>query len=322
MKQLFTFFLIFIITGMAAQKLQFGVETSYGVAATRFKGDLSKMFGFSEIEVTGAVLDSALAQIDVSAPRWLKDAFRGAKIEIEGAINKKVARNIKSVRFFARYDWIGGSFTVSDPRLTTPQESRKLKNQIKSIRLALAGDAEGITAHLAKMALADETRVNPFFTSRYDIEIFLNFKRLFLKDYVLMEWGKNSSLSFDINAGMRFTADPSAVVDLGSILFVRDKLDDLMEGGILKPVENTTDKIAVSIQNVVFGKFRDPRVVPSLGAFVRGELPINFDSNFSVLGGAELSTQKHIAIKGTQPMTSIYGYVGIRWSMISAQRRK
>lgn len=320
MKQLFTILLIFIITSISAQKLQMGVETSYGVASTSFKGDLSKMFGFAEIEVTSAVLDSALAQIDVSAPRWLKDAFRGAKIEIEGDINKKITRSIKSVRFFVRYDWIGGSLTVSDPRLTTPQESRKLKNQVKAVRLALSGDAEGITAHLAKMALADETRVKPFFTSRYDIEIFLNFKRLFLKDYVLMEWGKNSSLSFDVNAGMRFTADPSAVVDLGSTLFIRDKLDDLMEGGILKPVENTTDQIAVAIQNVVFGKFRDPRVVPSLGGFVRAELPVNFGGNFSILGGVELSTQKHIAIKGTQPMTSIYGYVGTRWSFVSSKR--
>lgn len=320
MNKILAIIFIFMTSSIFAQKLQVGVETNVGVASTSFKGDLSEMFGFAEIEVTGAVLDSALAQIDVTAPRWLKDAFRGAKIDIEGDINKKVNRNIKSVRFFVRYDWIGASFTVSDPRLTEPQESRKLKNQAKAVRLALSGDAEGITAHLAKMALADETRVKPFFSSRYDIEFFLNFKRLFLKDYVLISWGKNNSISFDVNAGMRFTADPSAVVDLGSILFVRDKLDDLMEGGILKPVENTTDKIAVAIQNVVFGKFRDPRVVPSLGGFVRGEVPISFGENFTLLGGVELSTQKHIAIKGTQPMTSLYGYLGFRWGLWSSRR--
>ncbi|MBK8702380.1 MAG: hypothetical protein IPN33_01370 [Saprospiraceae bacterium] len=245
---------------LAAQRFEAGMVTSYGRAHTSFRGDLAQMVGFSEIEITQEQVDTALARFDLSAPRWLRELFPGVRIEVAGDISRKQTRNVKTVRFFARYDWLGGSFSVSDPRLSTPQESRKLGNQIKSVRLSLAGKSEELAEHLAAMAIADETRIKPFFANRYDLDVYIDLKRLIYPDQVLLEWGrnKNSTIDASLCSGIRFTADPSPVVDLGNTLFISEKLDNLMEGGLLNPVENTTDQIAVAIQNVVFGKFRDP----------------------------------------------------------------
>jgi len=302
---------------LAAQRFEAGMVTNYGRAHTSFRGDLAKMVGFSEIEITEEQVDTALARFDLSAPRWLRELFPGVRIDVAGDISRKQTRNVKTVRFFARYAWLGGSFSVSDPRLSTPQESRKLGNQLKSVRLSLAGKSEELAEHLAAMALADETRIKPFFANRYDLDVYIDFKRLIYPDQVLLEWGrnKNSTIDASLSSGIRFTADPSPVVDLGNTLFISEKLDSLMEGGLLNPVENTTDQIAVAIQNVVFGKFRDPRVVPSLGWFLRGEVPVNFGGDFSVLLGGEFSINKHTSIKGTKPMTSAYGYAGVRWKV-------
>ncbi len=318
---LFFFFLLNIAA--IAQKFEVGVETSIGSAHTSFKGDLSKMVGFSELEITTADVDTAFAQFDLSAPRWIKEVFPGLRIEVADEISKQLSRPIRAVRFFVRYEFIGGSLTISDPRLATQQESRKLKNQLKAIRLSLAGDAEGLASHLALMAIADETRVKPFFAKRYDLEIYAHLKRLFLGDYVIAEWGSRdkNNITFDVAAGIRFTADPSPILELGDILFVRDEIDDLLEGGILAPVESKTDKIAEAIQNVTFGKFRDPRVVPSFGWFLRGELPVNFGGRFSLVAGGELSMQQHTAIKGTKPMYSIYGFAGIRWLVLGNDKK-
>ncbi|NUQ25798.1 MAG: hypothetical protein HUU34_17760 [Saprospiraceae bacterium] len=308
---------VILSTPLAAQRFEAGMVTNYGRAHTSFRGDLAKMVGFSEIEITEEQVDTALARFDLSAPRWLRELFPGVRIDVAGDISRKQTRNVKTVRFFARYAWLGGSFSVSDPRLTTPLESRKLGNQVKSVRLSLAGKSEELAQHLAAMALADETRTKPFFNNRYDLDVYIDFKRLIYPDQVLLEWGrnKNSTIDASLASGIRFTADPSPVVDLGNVLFISQKLDSLMEGGLLNPVENTTDQIAVAIQNVVFGKFRDPRVVPSLGWFLRGEVPVNFGGDFSVLLGGEFSINKHTSIKGTKPMTSAYGYAGVRWKV-------
>jgi hypothetical protein len=310
-------------TCLQAQKFEAGITTTFGPANTTFRGNLSDIAGFSKLEISKADVDTAFARFDLSAPRWLKDLFPGVKIEIEGEVARQLTRNVRTTRFFARYHFIGGSFAISDPRLTTPEEARKLKNQVKSVRLALAGDAEALAVHLAVLALADGTRVKPFFNNRYDLEGYVHLKQLFMGDQVLLEWGKDrrNSLTFDVTAGLRLTADPSPVLDLGSVLFVRDRLDDLMEGGILAPLENLTDRIAEAIQNVVFGRFRDPRTVPSVGWFLRGEVPVNFGGGFSVLAGTELSIQRHTNVKGVQPMYSAYGYAGMRWNVIGTKRR-
>ncbi len=308
-------FLLGAMTSVSAQKFAAGVETYYGMAHTTFRGNLPEMVGFSELAISESDVNGALAYLGIDAPQWLKRAFYNARIEVKGDVTRQITRPVKTVRFFARYHFMGGSFVVSDPRLAIPQESKKLKNQIKSVRLALAGEVEELATHLAIMAAIDETRVKPFFNNRYDIEIYIDVMRLLKRDAVLMEWGKNSSVELNLSGGMRFTADPSPVLDLGSILFVSQRLDELMEGGIFRAVENTTDKIAVAVQNVVFGKFRDPRVVPSVGWFVRSEVPVNFGRGFSLSASAELSLQNHTAIKGTQPMFSAYGYGGIRWGL-------
>ena len=139
----------------------------------------------------------------------------------------------------------------------------------------------------------------------------------------MAEWGKqkNSYLDFEVTSGVRFTADPSPVLDLGSLLFVQEKLDSLMEGGLLNQVENITDQIAEGIQNVVFGKFKDPRVVPSWGWFVRPELVANFGSGLSVVGGAEMSINNHTSIKGTKPMFSVYAFAGVRVNVLGKGRQ-
>ncbi|MCB0571757.1 MAG: hypothetical protein KDC66_18440 [Phaeodactylibacter sp.] len=311
--------LLFQITLLAcsaqAQFLEFGMETVTGPAHTTFKGGLSEMVGFSELEITEAQVDSAFDAFGLDAPRWLKELFPGLRIEIDQEISRKVNRNINGVRMYARLKWVGASFTVSDPRLTDKRESQKLKNQIKSVKLSLKGDAEGLAEHLALLALDDAKAEKPFFSQRYDLEAYVHLKKIFLGERPLAEWGKKRTCTLDaeVTPGLRFSADPSPVVNLGSILFVREKLDSLMEGGLLAPVENTTDQIAEALQSIVFGKFNDPRVVPSFGWFLRAELPVNFGGGFTLVGGAELSAQKNTAIKGTKPMFSAYGFAGLRY---------
>ncbi len=318
-----TILLLTAVMNLSAQQLEIGMETVTGRARTTFKGDLAEMIGFSELEITDADLDTAFQAFDLSAPGWVKNLFPGIRIAVDQEVNKKLSRNINGVRFFARYRFIGGSFTVSDPRLTEQQESKKLKNQVKALRLSLGGKAEELAEHLALMALADETRVNPFFSKRYDLEAYVHFKKLLMGNDPLVVWGakKNASVDAELTAGVRFTADPSPAVDLGSILFISQTIDSLLEGGLLAPIESTTDQIAVAVQNVVFGKFKDPRVVPSLGWFVRAAVPVNFGGGFSVVGGAEASINNHVAIKGTKPMTSLYAFVGLRWSVIGKRTR-
>ncbi|NRB51344.1 MAG: hypothetical protein HRU41_26980 [Saprospiraceae bacterium] len=303
---------------LSGQGFEFGMESVIGGAYTTFKGDLSKMVGFSELEISEAEIDTAFARYDIDAPRWLKELFPGLRIDIaDQEVKKNLSRGVSMVRFFARYRWIGGSFAVSSPRLTVPQESRKLKNQVKAVSLSISGKAEELSEHLANMALADVNRIPPFFNRRYDLEVYAHLKQAFMGDQVLLEWGnkRTRTIDFELTAGVRLTADPSPVLDLGNILFVRERLDELMEGGILNSVEGVTDQIAEAIQNVVFGKFRDPRIVPSLGWFTRAELPINFGGGISVVAGTELSLQNHLTIKGTQPMFSAYGFLGMRWAL-------
>lgn len=308
---------------LGAQSLEMGVETVTGVARSSFRGSLADVLGFSEIEISEGIVDSALADAGIDAPRWLKELFPGIRIEVAGDIDKKVSRNITGARFYARYKFFGGSFTISDPRLTEKPEAQKLKNQLRSVRLSLAGKAEELAEHLALLALADATKAEPFFSKRYDLEGYLHLKRLFLPGRVLLEWGKNRNayLDFEVTPGIRFTADPSPVIDLGSVLLISQKLDSLMEGGILRPVENTTDQIAEAIQNVVFGKIKDPRTVPSMGGFLRAELLANFGGGISAVVGSDLSFSRHTSIKGTRPVSSIYAFAGLRWS-VSAGKRK
>lgn len=313
--------LIIMILGgaeLSGQAFEVGMETVVGPAYSTFRGELAQMVGFSEIELTEGQVDSAMARANINAPRWLQELFPGIRIEVAGDVTKKLSRTVPAVRFYARYKFIGGSFTVSEPRLTEPLESKKLKNQFKAIRLSLAGKAEALAEHLAVVAIADADRVDPFFAKRYDLEVYVHVKKLLLGEDPFLEWGKrgNNTLDWELTGGVRFTADPSPVVDLGSVLFIRERVDSLMEGGILRPVENITDEIAGAIQNIVFGKFKDPRVVPSLGWFLRGVVPANFGGAFSAVGGAELGINQHLAVKGTRPMFSVYGFVGLRWAML------
>lgn len=309
---------LFSLCSLQGQGFEFGMESVIGGTYTTFKGDLSKMVGFSELEITEDQIDTAFVRANIDAPRWLKELFPGLRIDLaDQEVKKNLSRSVSSVRFFARYKWLGGSFAISSPRLTEPQESKKFKNQVKAVRLSISGEAEALSEHLAAMALADVNRVAPFFNKRYDLEFYAHLKQMLMGDEVLLEWGnrKTKTLDFELTGGVRFTADPSPVIDLGNILFVRERLDELMEGGILNSVEGLTDQIAEAIQNVVFGKFRDPRIVPSLGWFARAELPLNFGSGFSVVAGTELSMQNHLTIKGTSPMFSAYGFLGMRWAI-------
>jgi len=319
MKKIFLLLVIGILAQslVAQQRLEVGMEASIGRAHTTFKGDLATMVGFQSLEISDADVDTAFARYDIDAPRWLKDLVPGISIELEQEVKKQLSRPINSVRFFARYDWLGASFSISDPRLAEQSEAKKTKNQLKSLRLSLAGNAEELATHLAAMALADETRTKSFFAKRYDIEAYVDMKRLFMRDVKLVEWGgKNrNNIDAEVLTGFRFSADPSPVLDLGSVLFVRDRIDELLEGGLLNPVENTTDRIADAIQQVIFGKFRDPRVVPSMGWFLRASLPVNFGETFSLVAGGELSMQQHTSIKGTRPMYSVYGFAGVRWKV-------
>jgi len=325
MKRLLLFIALLPVTiGVGAQSLEVGMEMTTGPAYTSFRGDLAGIVGFSELEITEAQVDTALANINVSAPRWLKELFPGTRIAVDQEVRRSQTRSIPTVRFFARYKFFGGSFSVSAPRLTEPQESKKLKNQIKAVRLSLAGKAAELSEHLAEVALADVDRVSPFFENRYDLEAYVHFKKLLFGEDPLLEWGSrgNSYLDIEVTSGVRFTADPSPVVDLGSVLFISQRLDSLMEGGILAPVESTTDAIAESVQAVVFGKFKDPRIVPSMGWFLRTSAPVNLGGAFSVLLGAELSLQKPLSVNGAKPIFSMYGFAGVRWSIIGEKRKR
>lgn len=299
-----------------AQLFQAGMEMVTGHSITSFKGDLASTVGFSEIEISEGIIDSAFASIDVDAPKWLRELFPGVRIDVSGEINRKLSRNVKGVRFFARFKWFGGSFMVSDPRLTQPEASKLLKNQIKAIRLSISGRADELAEHLALVALEDINRVKPFFSNRYDLEGYFHFKKFILGEDPLLEFGRNNSIDAEVTAGMRFTIDPSPVVDLGNILFISQKIDSLMEGRLLDPVEDITDQAAVAIQNIVFGKFRDPRTVPSLGWFLRSQLLINLGGSFAIVPGFSMSINSHLALNGTKPMTSLYGFVGLRWNAI------
>lgn len=295
------------------------MENTIGMARTSFRGDLGGMVGLSEFEVTRADVDTALARFDIQAPSWLRNLFPGVRIDIEGEIQRQLSRPVYSSRFFARYAFVGASFTVSSPRLTEPLESRKLGNQITTARLSMGGDVEALSLHLAEMAISDETKVKPFFSQRYDVEVWVQLKRLFLKDRLIASWGnerRRKTIDFEVTTGVRYTADPSPVLDLGNLLFISEHLDDLMEGGLLAPLEGTTDRIAVAIQNVAFGKFRDPRVVPSMGWYLRGELPVNFGGDLSFMVGGEFSSNWHTAINGTRPMYSMHAFTGLRWRML------
>lgn len=317
-KFLLSIFLL-VIGGIQAraQFFEAGMETVYGLSYTTFRGDLAQMVGFSEIEITEADVDEAFEKFDLSAPRWLRALFPGLRIEVDEEVKRQLSRGTASVRFFARMKWIGASLSISDPRLAERQESKKMKNQLKALRLSVAGDSEALAEHLALVAAADATQIKPFFSKRYDLEAYVHLKKLLLGDDPLLEWGgkRNASLDAELVSGLRFAADPSPVVDLGNVLFIQEKLDDLMEGGILQPVESTTDAIAEALQNIVFGRFRDPRIVPSTGWFVRPEIIADLGGSFGIVAGGELSVHQHVSIKGTAPMFSAYGFVGLRWQV-------
>lgn len=320
MKYLIPLTIVFLMTGisLSAQHLEIGMETTIGPAYTTFRGDLSQIVGFSEIELSDEDVDRAFENANLNAPKWVKDLFPGLRIDLaDQEVSKQLSRTVKAARFFLRYRFFGASFTISDPRITAPLESKKLKNQIKAVRLSLSGNAEALSEHLAIIALADAKRVDPFFERRYELETYLHLKKLFLPNHLLLEWGDNNTIDYELTTGLRFSADPSPVVDLGNILFVRERIDELLEGGLLSSVENVTDEIADAIQNVVFGQFRDPRIVPSFGWLGRAEAKANFGGGFSIVAGLELSLQKHIAVRGTRPMFSAYGFLGGRWNIIN-----
>lgn len=306
-----------VFVSARAQFFEVGMETTYGLSYTTFRGDLAGMVGFSEVEITEEDVDRAFEEFDLSAPRWLRELFPGLRVEVDEQIRRQLSRGTASVRFFARVKWVGASLTISDPRLAERQESKKVKNQLRALRLSVAGDAEALSEHLATVAAIDATQVKPFFSKRYDLEAYIHLKKLFLGDQPLLDWGgrRGGALDAELVSGLRFAADPSPVVDLGNVLFIREKLDALMEGGILQPVESTTDAIAEALQNVVFGRFRDPRVVPSTGWFVRPEVILDFGGSFGITAGAELSVHQQVSIKGTSPMFSAYGFVGLRWKV-------
>ncbi len=301
--------------GLSAQVFEFGMETTTGSSYATFNGELSEIVGFSELEIAESEVDSAFAFFDLNAPRWLKNLFPGLRIEVDQELARQQRRNVRMARFFVRYKFIGGSVAVSDPRFIDRAEGKKLKNQLKSIRLSINGEAEALAAHLGQLALADAGRAQPFFDNRYDAEVYVHFKKLFFGDQPLLTFGRRGQISIDaeLTGGMRLSADPSPMVDLGNVLFISEKLDSLMEGGLLAPVEDITDQVAVALQNIVFGKFRDPRTIPALGWFARATVPVNFGGGFSLVGGFEIGRSRHTVVEGTQPMLLTYAHLGVRW---------
>ncbi len=297
-----------------AQQFEFGLTSTFGRSYTTFKGELSEIVGFDELELSTGQVDTALASIDLNAPNWLKDLFPGIRIDIDQTLTKQLSRNNRSAQFFARYAWIGGSFMISDPRLSPQLPSKKISNQIKSLRFSINGEAEALSKHLANLALEDSKVVSPFFQKRYDLDLYIHLKKLLLGNEPLFEWAENGALDIEVTTGLRLTADPSPIVDLGSILFISERLDSLMEGRLLNSVESTTDQIAQAIQSTVFGKFKDPRIVSSMGWFIRGQMPVELRRGVAVLLGIEANVNQHLSVKGTKPMFSTYGYLGLRWS--------
>jgi hypothetical protein len=300
---------------LSAQLFEGGLETLVGQSYTTFEGDLGNIIGFESLEITQAQIDQAFLDFGIAAPRWIKELFPGIRLDINQTINKQVSRPNYAVRFWGRFYWFGTSLMISEPRLAERAASKKWSNQLKSLRLSVSGETEALAEHLALIAAEETQQVKPFFSKRYDLDFYLHLKKIVLGNDPLLEWGENGYLDADIITGIRFTADPSPVVELGSILFVSEKLDSIMEGGLLRPVENTTDQIALAVQNTVFGKFKDPRIVTSMGWFVRGELPAHLFNGFTLVAGAEAGFNKHLAVNGTKPMFSVFGFIGARWQI-------
>lgn len=306
---------------LQAQVFEAGAEYTFGRTYTTFKGNLSDMVGIAELEITEADIDTAFASFNLSAARWVKDLFPGLRIAVDQEIEKQLSRGNRAARFYGRYQWVGASFMVSEPRLSEQLASKILKNQIRSVRLAMGGNAEELSTHLADIALQESQQVKPFFSKRYDVEVYFHLKKMLFGDQPLVEWGNDAYLDAELTTGVRLTADPSPVVELGSILFISERIDSLLEGGLLRPVENTTDQIAEAIQSTVFGKFKDPRIISSMSWFARGTLPINFGQSFSLVAGAEIGLSKHLAVSGTSPMFSFYGFGGLRWNWKGIEKR-
>lgn len=298
---------------LSAQLFEGGVETLVGQSYTTFEGNLSGIIGFESLEITEEQIDQAFTDFGITAPRWVRDLFPGIRLEVDQEITKQLSRQNNAVRFWGRFHWFGASLMIGEPRLTEKAASKKWSNQLTSLRLSVNGETEALAEHLAIIAAEEAQQVKPFFAKRYDLDFYVHLKKMIFGDDPLLTWGERGALDADVLTGLRFTADPSPVVELGSILFVSQKLDSLLEGGLLRPVENTTDEIALAVQSTVFGKFKDPRVVTSMGWFVRGELPAQLTRSFAVTAGVEMGLSKHLAVDGTKPMFSVFGFVGLRW---------
>lgn len=302
------------ISNATAQRLEFGTQYTFGYSYASFNGNLSDVVGFDEIEITSGQVDTAFTNFNLSAPKWLKSLFPGIRLDVDQDITKQLSRPTNAVRFFARYGWIGGSFMISEPRLTEKAAATTIGNRWKSIRLGMQGDALGLSEHLGELALEDAGKVEPFFEKRYDLEFYVHAKKLLFGERPLLTWGEQGSLDVEVTTGLRLTADPSPIVELGSILFISEKIDSLMEGRLLDPVEDLTDEIAVALQSTVFGKFKDPRVISSLGWFARVEAPVHLAWGFSVVLGGEFGFNDQLLLNDSKPIFSTTGYLGIRWS--------
>lgn len=300
---------------MGAQKIEFGVETAFGGSYSTFKGNLSDIAGFTELEITRGQVDSALANINLVTPRWIRDLFPGIRIEIDQEIAKQLHRNNNSIRFFARCYFIGASFGISEPRLSEPLPSKKWNNQLRSLRLSMNGEVEELSKHIANLALEDSKIVTPFFRKRYDLDLYLHTKKMLLGDEPIVTFGRKGTLDVELTTGVRFTADPSPIVDLGSILFISERLDNLIEGRLLAPFEDITEQIGEAIQANVFGKFKDPRIVSSMGWMLRGVVPIDFGLGFTFVVGAEVNVNKLLLVKNVSPSFSSYYFAGFRTSL-------
>jgi hypothetical protein len=307
------FFLFPLFTG--AQKIEFGVETTFGSSYSTFKGNLSDIVGFTEFAITRGQVDSALASLNLVPPRWIRDLFPGIRIEIDQEIAKQLHRNNNSIRFFTRFYFVGASFAISEPRLSEPLPSKKWNNQLRSLQLSMNGEVEELSRHIANLALEDSKIVTPFFRKRYDLDLYLHTKKLLLGNEPIATFGRKGTLDVELTTGLRFTADPSPVVDLGSILFISERLDNLIEGRLLAPFEDITDQIGEAIQANVFGKFKDPRIVSSMGWMLRGVVPIDFGLGFTFVAGTEINVNKLLLIKNVSPSFSTYYFVGFRTSL-------
>lgn len=291
------------------------METTTGVSYATFRGELSDIVGFSEIEISEDEVDRAFESLDINAPRWLKNLFPGLRLEVDQELERQQRRNVRMVRFFARYRFIGGSVSVSDPRFIDKAESKKFKNQLKSVRLSMQGEAEALAEHLALLALSDAGLPRPFFDNRYDAEGYVHFKQLFLGDEPLLAFGRRKQITIDaeLTAGLRLTADPSPLVNVGDILFISEEIKELLSGGLLTPVEDITAEAADALQNILFGQFRDPRTIPSLGWFARAAVPVNFGGGLSLVASVDIGRSRHTVLKGAQPMFLSQAQIGLRW---------